>query len=131
MMFTLALSILITGSCLASTNPRPGYLKEVNVLAAPPTTHAVAIVGATLIDGRGRTPIGDSVVVVRGETISAVGNKSSVSIPAGAEIVDAAGFTLLPGLIDSHFHIDGDSKLPNLVLRHGVTSVRDPGQWIE
>jgi imidazolonepropionase-like amidohydrolase len=45
--------------------------------------------------------------------------------------VDARGLTLLPGLIDSHFHIDGDDGLPSLFLQHGVTAVRDPGQWIE
>jgi len=37
----------------------------------------------------------------------------------------------VPGLIDSHFHIDGDDPLPALYLTHGVTSVRDPGQWTE
>jgi imidazolonepropionase-like amidohydrolase len=52
-------------------------------------------------------------------------------VPAGAEIVDAKGLTILPGLIDSHFHIDGDDPLPALYLSHGVTSLRDPGQWIE
>jgi hypothetical protein len=34
-------------------------------------------------------------------------------------------------LIDAHFHIDGDDALPALFLSHGVTSLRDPGQWIE
>jgi imidazolonepropionase-like amidohydrolase len=37
----------------------------------------------------------------------------------------------LPGLIDAHFHIDGDDPLPALYLSHGITSLRDPGQWIE
>jgi imidazolonepropionase-like amidohydrolase len=39
--------------------------------------------------------------------------------------------TLLPGLMDSHFHLDSDGTLPALFLSHGVTSVRDPGAWIE
>jgi imidazolonepropionase-like amidohydrolase len=34
-------------------------------------------------------------------------------------------------LIDAHFHIDGDDPLPALYLTHGVTSIRDPGQWTE
>jgi imidazolonepropionase-like amidohydrolase len=54
-----------------------------------------------------------------------------MKVPAGAEVVDAKGLTLLPGLIDSHFHIDGDNPLPALYLSHGITSLRDPGQWIE
>lgn len=39
--------------------------------------------------------------------------------------------SLLPGLIDSHFHIDGSEDLPSIFLQNGVTSIRDPGLWIE
>ena len=106
-------------------------LHEVNPVAQPNANHVVAIVGATLIDGRGGAPLMDAVVIVRGEKIVAVGNRTAMSIPAGAEVIEAKGLTLLPGLIDSHFHIDGDDPLPALYLRHGITSVRDPGQWTE
>jgi imidazolonepropionase-like amidohydrolase len=104
---------------------------EVNRVAAADPNHTIAIVGATLIDGRGGSPVKDSVVVVRGERIVAAGSRTSVRMPAGAEVFDARGMTLLPGLIDAHFHIDGDDPLPALYLSHGVTSLRDPGQWIE
>jgi imidazolonepropionase-like amidohydrolase len=106
-------------------------LHEVNQVARPDANHVVAIVGATLIDGRGGAPLLDAAVIVHGERIVAVGKRASISIPAGAEVVDAKGLTLLPGLIDSHFHIDGDDPLPALYLTHGITSLRDPGQWIE
>lgn len=106
-------------------------LREVNQVARPDSNRVVAIVGATLIDGRGGAPIMEAVVVVRGEKIVAAGRRAVVSIPAGAETIDGKGLTLLPGLIDSHFHIDGDDSLPALYLQHGITSVRDPGQWIE
>ncbi len=106
-------------------------LHEVNQVARPDANHVVAIVGATLIDGRGGPPIIDAAVVVRGEKIIVVGKRASISVPAGAEVVDAKGLTLVPGLIDSHFHIDGDNTLPALYLTHGITSLRDPGQWIE
>ncbi|HEX9424270.1 MAG TPA: amidohydrolase family protein [Pyrinomonadaceae bacterium] len=106
-------------------------LHEVNQVARPDANHVVAIVGATLIDGRGGTPLLDAAVIVRGERIVAVGKRASVSIPAAAEVVDANGLTLVPGLIDSHFHLDGDNSLPSLYLTHGITSLRDPGQWIE
>lgn len=105
-------------------------IKEVNPAASPPADRVVAIVGATLVDGRGGAPVGDSAVVVRGERLVAVGKRTAVPIPPGAEVFDAKGLTLLPGLIDAHFHIDGDDSLPALFLAHGVTSVRDPGQWI-
>lgn len=106
-------------------------LREVNKVAQPAATSVIAIVGASLIDGRGGPVIPDSVVVVRGDEIVAVGKQGEVKIPSGAEVIDAKGLTLLPGLIDSHFHIDGDDPLPALYLSHGVTSLRDPGQWIE
>jgi imidazolonepropionase-like amidohydrolase len=106
-------------------------LREVNQVKAPSQTSVIAIVGANLIDGRGGPVLADSVVVIRGDRIVAAGERSSVKVPAGADVVDAKGLTLVPGLIDSHFHIDGDDPLPALYLSHGVTSLRDPGQWIE
>jgi len=106
-------------------------LREVNKVAQPPATSVIAIVGANLIDGRGGPVVPDSVVVIRGERIVAAGKQGEVKIPSRAEVVDAKGLTVLPGLIDAHFHIDGDDSLPALFLSHGVTSLRDPGQWIE
>jgi len=73
----------------------------------------------------------NAVVVVRGVKIAATGSGKSTKIPSGVEVFDAAGRTLLPGFIDSHFHIERDYELPRLVLSRGVTSLRDPGQWIE
>ncbi|HEY6216988.1 MAG TPA: hypothetical protein VIW74_09990, partial [Pyrinomonadaceae bacterium] len=121
--------VLIASATLLTAQQR--QLREVNQVATPAQTSVIAITGATLIDGRGGPPVTDAVVVVKGERIAAVGTRTSVSIPAGAEVVDAKGLTLLPGLIDSHFHIDGDDPLPALYLSHGITSIRDPGQWIE
>ena len=122
----VSILVLLASSALLNAQPR-----EVNQVAKPSDTSVIAIVGATLIDGRGGPPVSDAVVIVKGERIAAVGDGASVKIPPGAQIVDAKGLTLLPGLIDSHFHIDGDDPLPALYLSHGVTSIRDPGQWIE
>jgi imidazolonepropionase-like amidohydrolase len=112
-------------------SPRSPTLHEVNQVARPDAAGIVVILGATLIDGRGGAPVRDAAVVVRGERIAAAGRRDSVNIPAGGQVFDASGLTLVPGLIDSHFHIDGDDRLPALYLTHGITSVRDPGQWIE
>lgn len=131
------LLILFTACAIAiaQTGQRPGVkprlVREVNQPGQPPSNNLIAIVGATLIDGRGGSVVTDSVILIRGEHIAAVGKRGSVSIPQGAETVDGHGLTLLPGLIDAHFHIDGDDTLPALFLSHGVTSLRDPGQWIE
>ena len=113
-LFTL-IAILLTCCFFATAQPsQRKSLREVNQVAQPPSTTTVAIVGATLIDGRGGAAVSDSVVIVRGDRIATVGNRMSVRIPSGVEVIDARGLTLLPGLIDSHFHIDGDDPLPAL-----------------
>ena len=126
----LIASLFILGNA-QSRDPMKSGLREVNKVAAPPATSVIAIVGATLIDGRGGPVVTDSVVVIRGDRIVEAGKRETVKVPSGAEVFDAKGLTLVPGLIDSHFHIDGDDPLPALYLSHGVTSLRDPGQWIE
>jgi imidazolonepropionase-like amidohydrolase len=120
----------LTNAQPAARNPKLS-LREVNKVAQPSATSVIAIVGADLIDGTGGPVVSDSTVVIRGDRIVAVGKRDMVKVPAGAEVIDAKGLTLVPGLIDSHFHIDGDDPLPALYLSHGITSIRDPGQWIE
>jgi len=80
----------------------------------------LAIRNVRIFDGERVIPEGT--VVVRGEKIVAVG--ADVSPPEGAELVDGRGQTLLPGLVDAHFHADGpDSYQASLAL--GVTTVID------
>ena len=134
MKFYVSAILIVTLCALGQAQRRDvmkSSLREVNKVAQPTETSVIAIVGASLIDGRGGPVVPDSVIVIRGERIVAVGKQDEVKIPPGAEVVDAKGLTLLPGLIDAHFHIDGDDPLPALYLSHGVTSLRDPGQWIE
>ena len=64
-----------------------------------------ALVGAMLIDGTGRLPLGDSAVLLDGERIVAVGSRGAVDIPPQAEEIDLTGLTLMPGLIDTHDHL--------------------------
>ena len=64
-----------------------------------------ALVGATLIDGTGGPELQDSVVLLDGDIINAVGSRSAVTIPPDAEVIDLSGLTLLPGLIDTHDHL--------------------------
>jgi predicted amidohydrolase YtcJ len=64
----------------------------------------LAIVGGTLIDGTGRPPLKDCVVLVKGDRIDAVGGRDEVSVPEGAEVIDASGMTVIPGFIDAHVH---------------------------
>lgn len=64
----------------------------------------LAIVGATLVDGTGRNPVRDAVVIVRDGRIESCGPRSRVRVPAGMDTVNARGCWLLPGLIDAHVH---------------------------
>ncbi len=64
------------------------------------------IAGATLIDGTGTPPVADAVVIIRAGRIAKVGTSSSVRIPRDARVINAAGMFLLPGLIDTHVHLE-------------------------
>ena len=68
----------------------------------------------------------DQTVIVRDDLIASVGPATSAAIPAGAQVFDGAGKTLVPGLWDSHMHFGDDSTGPFL-LSLGITSARDPG----
>ncbi|MFQ5630586.1 MAG: amidohydrolase family protein, partial [bacterium] len=111
-----------------------------------------ALVGGTLIDGFGSTPVRNSVVLIEGERIKAIGQVGAMDIPAGAEVISTEGMSVLPGLWDMHVHlmINGhadyahwDRKYPPLfesvimpasakqLLLAGVTSARDLGAPLE
>src|ERR1700738_1076446 len=63
------------------------------------------LTGATLIDGTGAAPVPDAAVVIEGDRISAVGSRAGLGCPSDAEVIDASGRTLIPGLIDAHDHL--------------------------
>ncbi len=90
----------------------------------------LAIVGATLIDGTGAAPIPDSAVVIHNGRISAVGPRSKVKIPRDANVIQADGKTILPGLWDMHAHFEQVEWGP-IYLAAGVTTVRDCGNEFE
>jgi imidazolonepropionase-like amidohydrolase len=93
----------------------------------------IVLQGGTLFDGTGAPPLGDAVVVIRGDRIVAVGRRGEVAMPAGARVLSTAGRTVLPGFIDLHFHFDlhRHPGLPVAFLLNGITTVRDMGNWIE
>lgn len=98
---------------------------EAPVEAAAPAVAAIVIQGATLIDGNGGDPVANSVVVIEDNRIAAVGTEGDTEIPDGAQIIDAAGKYVLPGLLDakSNWYWNyGEAG-----LRWGVTSVFSSG----
>ena len=96
----------------------------------------VAITGARIhtMAGEGAGTIENGTILIDGDRIAAVGPAASIDVPVGAKIVDAAGSTVIPGLVDAHAHGaqgTGDlvpqqnwSLVQNLAL--GTTTIHDP-----
>uniref|UniRef100_UPI0035CA4C1B amidohydrolase family protein n=1 Tax=uncultured Sphingomonas sp. TaxID=158754 RepID=UPI0035CA4C1B len=115
--------------------PRSGVSLSMDIAAARPRG-TVALVGAKLVtmaaDDGGI--VADGVVIVRDDRIVAVGPRASTQVPAGAIVVDVAGKTIIPGLIDAHAHGPAGedeivpqanwSMIQNLAL--GTTTLHDP-----
>lgn len=94
--------------------------------AAKAADPPLALVGATILDGTGRPPIYDGVVVIRDGRFVAIGTRKQVAIPRDARRNDVQGKWLVPGLIDMHVHLD-EVLTPGAFVLYGVTSVRDVG----
>src|SRR4051812_47253171 len=115
-------------------------------ITAPAKT--IALVGGRLIDGFGGTPIANSVILIDGERITAVGTVDNLKVPPDAEIISTEGMSVLPGLWDCHVHTMllghsdydhwdktyparlGSEIMPaaaHQLLMAGVTSARDLG----
>jgi imidazolonepropionase-like amidohydrolase len=73
-----------------------------------------------LIDGSGKDPIRDAVVLIEGKRVKAVGAKGQVDVPKNAKVIQVKSGTAYPGLIDSHAHYkDWQGEI---YLNHGVTT---------
>lgn len=126
--------IIFAAALLAATTACAGPIK--------------ALVGGRLIDGNGGPPLADSVILVDGARITAIGTVATLAVPPGAETISTEGMDVLPGLWDMHVHlmIDGhsdythwDKTYPDRfrseimpagavqLLLAGVTSARDLG----
>jgi imidazolonepropionase-like amidohydrolase len=90
----------------------------------------LALVGGTLIDGTGKDPLPDSIVLIEKGQIVAAGARKEVKIPRGATKIDARGKTILPGLWDMHSHFEQVEWGP-IYLAAGATTVRDCGNEFE
>jgi imidazolonepropionase-like amidohydrolase len=114
----------------SGTRDRLADLQSITARVAPAQSGTYALAGATVIDGTGRAPIADGVVVVRDGRIADVGPASAVSVPADARRVDAGGRWVVPGLWDMHTHATQIEWAP-VYLAAGVTTVRDMGNEFE
>ncbi len=111
-----------------------------------------ALVGGRLIDGFGGRPLANSVILIDGDTVEAVGSVGSLEVPEGYEVISTEGLDVLPGLWESHAHlmINGHADYPHWqrtyagrfareimpasavqLLLAGVTTARDLGAPLE
>ncbi|MEP7117720.1 MAG: amidohydrolase family protein [Acidobacteriota bacterium] len=108
-----------------------GMRAQVVTAAGQPAARATVLDNLVLVDGTGAPAVpGLRLVVVSGR-LQRVGRRADVPVPDGAELVDLRGRTVMPGLVDAHFHIEDDPKLALRQLANGVTAFRDPGAWLE
>lgn len=114
-LLTLAL-VAVTLGAAQDTRPRP-----------------IALVGGTVVDvsafGAATADIRDAVVIVESGRITAVGTRRATRIPRGAQVIDATGQYLVPGLHDAFATVDNQAYA-NAFLYMGVTSLtanNDPG----
>jgi len=99
------------------------------------SSEALVLQHVTVIDGTGRAPQPDQTVVIVGSRIAAIGPAGRVKFDKSANIIDAHGKFLIPGLWDMHVHLAGVSADPAwskdvllpLLLANGITGVRDMG----
>jgi imidazolonepropionase-like amidohydrolase len=91
----------------------------------------IALVGGQLIDGTGSAPVADSVVVIRDGRVASAGSRATTAVPAGAEVIDVAGKTIIPGLTNLHVHYRGGPDTIEQQFRtqlyYGVTTARSIG----
>src|SRR5579859_7383532 len=103
------LPLLLSACCLSQTHPSQAAAYS-----------GRAWIGARIIDGSGRPPIEKGTLFIRNGRIEAVGKK--VKLPAGVTRIDAAGKTIIPGLINAHGHVNSPEQL-GVYSRDGITTV--------
>jgi imidazolonepropionase-like amidohydrolase/Tol biopolymer transport system component len=106
-----------------------GFRSKTNVPAG-----TRAIVGARVISMKGDEVIEGATIVITGDRITAIGPSASTPVPAGARVIQAAGKTIIPGIVDVHAHgshgedglIPEQNWLHYAELAYGVTTTHDP-----
>ncbi len=94
----------------------------------------MALTGARLITMNGTEVIENGVIIVNGNRIEAIGPAASTPVPAGIPAMDMSGRTIMPGLIDGHWHgsMGSDEIIPEqswvdyASLAFGVTTIHNP-----
>jgi imidazolonepropionase-like amidohydrolase len=98
----------------------------------PVPVDALVIQNGRVIAATGEPPIPDGMVVIQGDRILAVGRAAQFSLPPQANVVDAKGGTIMPGIINAHVHSTSNSAVRRVYfLLKGVTAVCDLGSELD
>ncbi len=106
-----------------------------SLAAAQDKAKPLVFVHVTVVDVTGGPALTDRTVIVSGDSIAAIAKSGSIQIPKDAQLIDAHGKFLIPGLWDMHTHIAGVSANPSwaretlipLLVANGITGIRDMG----
>jgi len=85
-----------------------------------------AVVHGRVIDGTGAEPIDDGVVLLRDGRTEAVGAAADFDVPDDADVIDATGRTVMPGLVEGHAHVGGTTAAQQVLrfsAQRGITTV--------
>jgi imidazolonepropionase-like amidohydrolase len=113
----------------AEAELRNAEAEAVNQRVLKATSGTLAITNGDLFDSDRGVMRPRTTVIVRGDRIIAVGPADSITVPAGATVIDATGKTVMPGMWDVHGHMQPTSQSQGgpMQLSLGVTTVRDLG----
>jgi len=90
-----------------------------SALRSQPISEATAITGGVVIDGTGRPPIEDAVILIEQGKIIALGQKEQISVPRQAKKINAAGKYIIPGLLDGNVHLTFGTSIEYLARYEG------------
>jgi imidazolonepropionase-like amidohydrolase len=129
----LVIGLLCTCACSIGAQTAPSPLAPFRKVDAP----VVALTHVRVIDGTGAPAREDQTVVLSKGKIESVGNASAANVPAGAQLLDLHGYSVIPGLVGMHDHmfypmgnaVFGEMaySFPRLYLAGGVTTIRTTG----
>jgi imidazolonepropionase-like amidohydrolase len=130
----LAITCLVAGHPAApaqlSAQQSAPALKNLATHSVPAST--LVFTGGTVVDVTDGRLLPEQTVVVVGNRVQAVGPTRQVQVPQGAQVVEARGKYLIPGLWDMHTHVDNRANtLYPRFIAHGVTGIREMGQRFE
>jgi imidazolonepropionase-like amidohydrolase len=127
--------LLLAGACALAFFAAVFLTSFRSFASAPDKPNLLVLDHVTVIDVAGGPALADRTVIVDGDAIATIAKSGSVPIPKGAQLIDAHGKFLIPGLWDMHTHIAGVSANPvwarnvliPLLVAHGITGIRDMG----